>query len=364
MAGTSRLAATVKERNPVSIRIVQVGTGIRGRHWIGFVKSHPDIECVGLVEPDPEARTQAQALLGDSGARIFDDLGTALRELKADAALVVSPSATHAAISGQCIDAGLDVMVEKPLSITVDEGRRLLQHAQAAGKQVIVAENYRYWPAERTIKRLLAEGYLGTLDNAVMIDRRHQPSHTEGPWFGQIEYPQLQEIATHHFDSLRGFFGARPKSICLRAWNPPWTDYKHGANTEALIDFGHMQVQYLGTLLSHRYGFSLWIEGEKGVLWTNRKLVAWRPRGSRWFRPMRNDKVPAGDEKSYPQGGTTSLLNSLRDAVTDGAKAETRGEDNIWTVAMVEAGKVSDRERRTVDLDQVYPDPLPDLPQR
>jgi hypothetical protein len=73
---------------------------------------------------------------------------------------------------------------------------------------------------------------------------------------------------------------------------------------------------------------------------------------------MRNDKVPKGDERPYPQGGTTSLLNSLRDAVLHGREAETRGEDNIWTVAMVEAGKLSDRERRTVNLTEVYANPI------
>ena len=105
---------------------------------------------------------------------------------------------------------------------------------------------------------------------------------------------------------------------------------------------------------THRYAFSLMIEGEKGAIWTNRKYVAWRPKGSRFFRPMRNDKVPRGDEQSYPQGGTTSLLNSLRDAVRHGTSAATRGDDNIWTVAMVEAGKLSDQERRTVDIAEVY----------
>ena len=65
--------------------------------------------------------------------------------------------------------------------------------------------------------------------------------------------------------------------------------------------------------------------------------------------------MPQGDEKTYPQGGTTSLLNSLRDAVLHGKPAETRGEDNIWTVAMVEAGKLSDQERRTVEFAEVYP---------
>jgi predicted dehydrogenase len=341
----------------VSIKILQVGAGIRGRHWAQFVKSHPDVECVALVEVDPDSRAKAQEIIGP-GCRYFADLAEALREVKADAALIVSPSATHADVSIRCLDAGLTVMVEKPLAVTVEEGRRLLERAQQVGKQVIVAENYRFWPAERTIKRLLEERFLGTIDNAIMIDRRHQPSRVEGPWFGQIDYPQLQEIACHHFDSLRGFFGAEPARVTVRCWNPPWTDYKHGANTEALIDFGQVRAQYLGTLLSHRYGFSLRIEGEKGVLWTNRKFVAWRPGASRWFRLIRNDKVPKGDERPYPQGGTTSLLNSLRDAVLHGKVAETRGEDNIWTVAMVEAGKLSDRERRTVDLTEVYSNPI------
>ena len=344
----------------MGIKIIQIGAGIRGRHWVEFVKHHPDVECIAIVEPDAASLEKAKGLLPASGCRFFQDIGEALNNVKADAALVVSPSATHADVSIRCLDAGLTVMVEKPLAVTVEEGRRVLERARSVGRQVIVAENYRFWPAERTIKRLLDEKFLGVIDNAIMIDRRHQPSRVEGPWFGQIEYPQLQEIATHHFDSLRGFFGAHPHSVNVRVWNPAWTDYKHGANTEALIDFGHMQVQYVGTLLSHRYGFSMWIEGEKGVLWTNRKFVMWRPGSSRWFRPIFNDKVPQGDEKPYPKGGTTSLLNSLRDAVLNGARAETRGEDNIWTVAMVEAGKLSDRERRTVALPEVYASPVTD----
>jgi len=342
----------------VSIKILQVGAGIRGGHWAQFVKGHPDVECVALVEPDAASRAKIEPIIG-AGCRYFSDLDQALREVKVDAALIVSPSSTHADVSIRCLDAGLTVMVEKPLAVTIEEGRKVLERARQVGRQVIVAENYRFWPSERTIKRLLDEKFLGRIDNAMMTDRRHQPSHTEGPWLSKIEYPQLQEIATHHFDSLRGFFGTEPQSVTVRAWNPPWTDYKHGANTEALIDFGHMRAQYLGTMLSHRYGFSLWIEGEKGVLWTNRKYVAFRPPGSRWFRPIRNDKVPRGDEKPYPQGGTTSLLNSLRDAVLQGAVAETRGEDNIWTLAMVEAGKLSDQQRRTVNLSEVYANPLP-----
>jgi predicted dehydrogenase len=338
----------------VAIRLLQCGAGIRGNHWAQFVREHPDIECVALVDVDPAALDKVKAKVQSDACRYFADLDDALAQTDAEAALIVSPSALHASQAISCMEAGLTVMVEKPFGTSVAEAASVLEHARALNKQVIVAENYRFFPAERTVKKLLGERFLGALDNATLIDRRHMPSRTEGPWLAAIDYPQLQEVAIHHFDSLRSLF-ERPGSITARVWNPPWSDYRHGANTEALIDFGEVRVQYLGTMLSHRFGFSLWIEGERGVIWTNRKYVAWRPDGSRWFRPVRNVRVPAGDEKKYPQGGTTSLLNSLRDAVRDGTPAETRGEDNIWTVAMVEAAKLSDRERRTVAIADVYP---------
>jgi len=244
--------------------------------------------------------------------------------------------------------------VEKPFALTVDDALRVLACARETGRQVMVAENYRYWPSERTVRKLIADGTIGRVDSATMVDRRHMPSATEGPWLAASEYPQLQEVAIHHFDSLRYFFDLKPTTVTARAWNAPWSDYRHGSSTEALLDLQGVRVQYVGTMLSHRFSFSLWIEGERGVIWTDRKYVFCRGRGSRLFRPVRWVKTPPGDGAKYPKGGTTSLLNALRDACVHGTVAETTGLDNIWTVAMVEAGKRSDRERRAVQVDEVY----------
>ncbi|HET6469380.1 MAG TPA: Gfo/Idh/MocA family oxidoreductase [Geminicoccaceae bacterium] len=338
----------------MTVKVLQVGAGIRGRHWVQFVKDHPDVTCVGLVEPDPAAVEQAKQITGEPAPPVFADLATALDTVEADAVLIVSPSALHAEHTMAALAAGLVVMVEKPFAVTVAEAERVLARAKEAGRPVIVAENYRFWPAERTVRALIEEGRIGRIDNAVMIDRRNMAPETEGPWLAKLEYAQLQEVAIHHFDSLRYFFDRRPESIAVRVWNPDWSGYRHGANTEAQIDLGDVQVQYLGTLRSRRFGFSLQIEGRDGMIWTNRKYVLWRPGGSLWWRPVKNVKVPPGDEKSYPRGGTTGLLDSLRDAVRDGRLAETRGEDNIWTLAMVEAGKLADREQRRVGIREIY----------
>lgn len=318
-----------------------------------FVRDHPDVTTVALVEPVPAALDRARAAAG-GGVPGFAELDEALAATEADAALIASPSTLHAEHALKALDAGLAVMIEKPFAVTVADAQRILDRSRETGLPVMVAENYRYRPAERTVRELVREGRLGRVDSVTFIDRRHMPSHTEGPWLATIDYPQLQEVAIHHFDSLRAFLGVAPTSIVVQASNPVWSDYRHGASTQALLTFGAVHVQYLGTLLSHRFSVSIWIEGEEGVLWTNRKRVFWRPKTSRWFRPVRKVSAPAGDDAKYPKEGTTSLLNSLRDAVTKGVPPETHGGDNIWNVAMVEAGKLSDREGRTVMIDEIY----------
>ncbi len=341
----------------MTIRILQIGAGIRGRHWAQYVKDYPDGRCVALVEPDAGNLAQARGIIGE-GCAYLGDIGEALGKVEADAALIVSPDRLHASQAIACLEAGLTVMIEKPFTPTVAEAAGVLAKASATGKQVIVAEQYRFFRAERTLRKLLEDGILGRIDHAHLVDRRNMPAKTEGPWLASVDHPQLQAIAVHHFDSMRMLFGT-PLAITARGWNPPWSEYKGAASTEAFIDFGQVQVQYTGTMRSHRFAFSLYIEGEKGALWTDRKRVFLRKGASRLYWPVKPVAVPKGDEAAYPKGGTLALLDALRDAVQQGKPAETRGEDNIWSIAMVEAGCRSDRERREVKIAEAWTGAIP-----
>jgi predicted dehydrogenase len=338
----------------MTIRILHIGVGIRGRHWLGFVKEYPEAVSVACVDPDPAALEWVRQTYGQTYCQYFSDVNTALRSVAADAALITSPPFLHAEHALQALETGLAVMVEKPFTCTVAEACQVVKRAKDLARPVMVAENFRFVPAERTVRKLVQDNLVGAISNVTFSDRRRMPSATQGPWMATMDYPQLQEIAVHHFDSLRSFFDRQPVHITARVWNPPTSDYRHGACTAALIEMtGGVHVQYMGTLTSHRFAYNLWIEGETGVIWTNRKFVLWRPRGKRFFWPVKQVQVPRGDGAPYPREGTTSLLNSLRDAVQHGKRAETSGHDNIWTIAMVEAGKRSVAEQRSVAIDEV-----------
>ena len=336
----------------MTVKVLHIGLGIRGSHWLGFVAGHAGTQTVACVDADKDALDRARGQV-DTDVRLHSDVSEAIEAGGADAALIASPSHLHADHAIAALEAGMSVMIEKPFAQDVAEARRILEVARRQQRQVVIAENYRYWPSERTIREWVAGGRLGPIHNVTLVDRRHMPSRTEGPWLAKIDHPQLGEIGIHHIDSLRGMLMAEPVSVMAHSWNPKNSDYSHGACTAATLRLGDTRVQYMGTLTSPRFSFSLRLEGEKGELWTNRRYVFFRPPGQRFFRPVRNVAVPPGDEKKYPQGGTTSLLQSLCNAVEKNEPAETSGEDNLGTLAAVQAAKRSDLERRTVEIGEI-----------
>jgi predicted dehydrogenase len=218
----------------------------------------------------------------------------------------------------------------------------------------MVAENYRFFPAERTVRRWIVEGRLGTPTTVTCIDRRAQPPADLKPWASSMPHPQLVEIAVHHFDSFRYLLGSRPVRVTACSFNPASSPYQTGAGTQAMLEMGGGAiVLYAGWLTAHRYEYELRIEGERGSLWTDRKRVWWRARGARFFRPVRVEASPDGHR--YPRAGTTRLLDQFRDAVVSGRPPETVGRDNLWTIAMMEGAIRSARAAQPVAIDLPRP---------
>lgn len=329
---------------------MHVGVGVRGQHWLDIVRDYPDAVSVGCVDPVPAALEKVLRTRPD--VQCFNNLGEALKRVEADAAIIASPIPLHRENALQCLDAGLATMVEKPFAATVREAYEVVKRGEALGRPTMAAQNYRFNPAERTLRHLVQQDYLGKITSAQCIACRYRAG--KGNFLGSMEYAQIVEDAVHHLDSLRSILGQNPVSMVGRAFNPPWSEYLHGAATQALIEMeGGVHVQYVGTLASHRYGLTFWIEGENGVLWTNRKWVLGRQRGKRLFWPIRTVRVPKGDGAPYPRQGTTSLLNNLRDAIRQKRQPETSGRDNLWTLAMLEAGMRSDRQKREIRIEEI-----------
>jgi predicted dehydrogenase len=219
---------------------------------------------------------------------------------KADAAIVASPPPFHAGHCLQALETGLAVMVEKPFTSSLEGALRVIERCEILKGSVLVGQNYRFIPIERTVRQLVREERIGKVLSATCIARRRRAG--KGTFLGTIDYPQITDVGVHNFDSLRSMLGVNAVARSCRVSNPPWSDYRHGAVTETLIDLEKdVTVQYLGTLTSDRDEYNLWIEGEQGVLWTDRKRVWWRKGRARFFLPVRKVLVPKGEELPYPR---------------------------------------------------------------
>jgi predicted dehydrogenase len=244
-------------------------------------------------------------------------------------------------------------MLEKPFATSLVDGVRVVEAARRTGQSIMVAQNYRYAPCERTLQQLVGEGKVGTITHVSCIDHRARPA--QGNFLVGVEYAQVLDVGAHHFDSLRSILGVNPVRVMARCTKAPWSAYHHGSTTEAFVEMEHhINVQYYGSLTSSRSEHALWLEGAKGVLWTDRSRVWWRKRGWRFFLPIRLRRVPPGDAAQYPREGTATLLKQFAAAVREGRVPETSGDDNVWTLSMVEAAMRSDKTGKAVCIAELF----------
>jgi predicted dehydrogenase len=123
-------------------RIAVAGAGVFGRHHMRVLKTLETAELTGVFDIDPARAAEAAA---EHGVRVF----ASLAELAAhnDAAIVAVPTTAHAATGCALLEAGLDVLIEKPIAPTLADADALLAAAAKAGKLIQVGHLERFNPA-------------------------------------------------------------------------------------------------------------------------------------------------------------------------------------------------------------------------
>lgn len=118
----------------------------------------PDVRRVFASRDAARAAEFADQL---GGLRGHGSYGEALEDPDVDAALVVTPPHLHLELTEAALEAGLDVVVEKPAFPRSSDFERVRGTMEATGGRVLVAENYHYKPLRSTLARLLHEGTVG-----------------------------------------------------------------------------------------------------------------------------------------------------------------------------------------------------------
>lgn len=253
------------------------------------------------------------------------------------------------------------ILAQKPLALTLADAISLRDEAAASGKVLSVNQNMRYDQSMRVLKQILDRGDLGEVVFA-QIDM-HAIPHWQ-TFLEEYDRLTLANMAVHHLDVLRFLFGD-PEEITTVARQDPRTRFAHtdgitvstlrfpsGVLALSLEDVwsgprepGYEDDQHIAWRVDGTAGVAKgtigWPTGAASTL----TYASTKATGGEWV-------TPAWDTMWFPHA-FVGVMEQLQHAVTTGTPPALSVEDNVRTVALIEAGYRSMAERRTVRLDEI-----------
>ncbi|MFE2608873.1 Gfo/Idh/MocA family protein [Streptomyces mirabilis] len=146
-----------------------------------------------------------------------EDFDVMLRRERVDLVVVCTVDRTHDAYIVRALEAGCDVVTEKPMTTDAERARRILDARRRTGREVRVAFNYRYNPVHSAVREILASGGIGEVGSVHfewLLDLRHGADyfrrwHREKANSGGL----MVHKSTHHFDLVNWWLGTRPETV-------------------------------------------------------------------------------------------------------------------------------------------------------
>lgn len=198
------------------VKAAVIGAGIGKYHIQGYQK-HPKAEVVAICDVN-EAAAQAVACDFDIPC-VYTDYKQMLAKAEFDCVSVCVPNKLHMPLTVACLEAGKDVLCEKPLARTAAEGQKMVDAANKAGKLLMIQFNNRYRPEARILKQYVEDGTLGDIymARAGWVRRNGIPGW--GGWFTQKDMAgggPIIDLGVHMLDLTMWLMG-NPEPVAVMA---------------------------------------------------------------------------------------------------------------------------------------------------
>jgi predicted dehydrogenase len=141
----------------------------------GGILARPDIQLVGIVEPDQQLFDAYARRYHLSPSLRFDTIAEMVEHAHPQAALVFTATSDHRRVVEECAALGLNVMMEKPLAFSYSDALAIQRAAEKAKIHVLVDFETSWYASNAEATRLLQAGTLGTLVKAVIRDGHQGP---------------------------------------------------------------------------------------------------------------------------------------------------------------------------------------------
>lgn len=215
-----------------TLKIGAVGYGYWGPNLIRNFVELPNSELFAVADLDLERLSHVQERYPQ--IKLITADYTELFDIGLDAVVVATPPHTHYRIVRDCLEHGLHVLVEKPLTLDSEEGCELIKIAEANQRVLMVGHTFEYNPAVRALKQMIDSGELGEIQyiDAVRVSLGLFNSHLNVIW----------DLAPHDISILLHLLGDMPLSIAAQGT---------ACVQEGIEDVAYMTMRFPNNVLAH-----------------------------------------------------------------------------------------------------------------
>lgn len=187
------------------VRIGVIGAGLIGRKHIEVLRSHnPLYTLAGVADPSPAAKKEADEL----GYPIYATLEELLDKSRPDGVIVATPNQMHVTNGLACIERKVPIIVEKPISDTVESAMKLVEAGEKAGVAVLTGHHRRHNPIMRRAIEIIQGGGVGRVVAANALWLNHKPKgYHDLAWRKEPGGGPVLINAIHDIDCLRMLCG-------------------------------------------------------------------------------------------------------------------------------------------------------------
>jgi predicted dehydrogenase len=178
------------------VRVAVVGAGVFGKHHMRVLSRSVNAELAGAVDAHPGRAAIASSEYGCPAYASLADL-----KGKIDAAVVAVPTSAHAEVACTLLNAGIDVLVEKPIAADLDSARRLVDTAARNNRILQVGHLERFNPAVMALKKIVTVPLFFEIHRLSLFSPR------------SLDVDVVLDLMIHDLDIVLDLAGVMPEEI-------------------------------------------------------------------------------------------------------------------------------------------------------
>lgn len=337
-----------------------IGTGnISGAHIAAYLTFPDEVRIVGLADIVP-AKAEAKRSEHDlTAARVYDDAGAMLAAEDLDLVSIATPPGTHCELTIQALEAGVHVIVEKPMAPSVEECDRMLEAQSRSGALLSVIAQNRFRDDMAQLKAVLNSGKVGRIAHARIASewwRGHSYYDLwwRGTWASEGGGCTLNH-AIHHIDISLWLLG-RPRAVAAMMTNAGHDNAEVEDLSVAILQYERGLAELTSSVVHHGEQQEIVIQGEHARISQPWRAVAEIARPNGFPESGGNTQLVAEldalaeQQTRLEHTGHAGHLGDVIAAIRDGRTPLVDGEDGKRAIELVTAIYAAAIERRTIDL--------------